>query len=158
MEHAFDEVNGVVETVSGFTGGRVKNPSYKQVSRGGTGHAEVVQIRYNPEIVSYEELLNAFWRNIDPTTPDRQFCDVGDQYRPAVFFHDAEQKQLAQKSKANIEQTKTFAESVATGIERLAEFYPAEDYHHKKPLKYKFYRKLCGRDKRLRELWGEQTS
>lgn len=158
MEHPFDSLPGVVSVTSGYTGGEKKNPTYEEVSAGGTGHAEAVQIVYDPAKVSYETLLNVFWHNIDPTTKNRQFCDTGNQYRSAIFFHDEEQRRLALQSKAQLEKTKTFKEPVVTEITQASVFYPAEEYHQhyykKNPIRYKFYRTSCGRDKRLKELWG----
>jgi peptide-methionine (S)-S-oxide reductase len=159
MEHPFDEIPGVVSVTSGYTGGQKKNPTYEEVSAGGTGHAESVQIVYDPARVTYEKLLNVFWHNIDPTAKDRQFCDSGHQYRSGIFYHSEEQHRLALQSKAELEKNKTFREPVATGIVQATEFYPAEDYHQhyykKNPIRYKFYRSRCGRDQRLRELWGD---
>jgi len=158
MEHPFDEIPGVVSVTSGYTGGWKKNPTYEEVSAGGTGHAESVQIIYDPARVTYEKLLNVFWHNIDPTAKDRQFCDIGNQYRSAIFYHNEEQHRLALQSKALLEKNKTFREPVVTGVVRAAEFYPAEDYHQhyyrKNPIRYKYYRFTCGRDQRLKELWG----
>jgi peptide-methionine (S)-S-oxide reductase len=158
MEGPFDKLDGVVSTTSGYTGGTRKNPTYEQVSSGGTGHAEAVQIVYDPAKISYEKLLEVFWHNIDPVAQNRQFCDVGTQYRSAIFFHDANQKRLAEASKAEIQ--KRFAKQpVATEIVQATAFYPAEEYHQdyykKNPLRYKFYRSGCGRDARLEELWGK---
>jgi peptide-methionine (S)-S-oxide reductase len=158
MEPPFDKLDGVISTTSGYTGGHKLNPTYKEVSRGGTGHTEAVQIVYDPEKVSYAELLDVFWHNIDPTTVDGQFCDWGNQYRSEIFFHSAEQQQLAEQSKSALDELKPFKEPVVTGLTRATEFYPAEDYHQdyylKNPVRYKFYRYGCGRDKRLEELWG----
>ncbi|RJP56921.1 MAG: peptide-methionine (S)-S-oxide reductase [Deltaproteobacteria bacterium] len=158
MEHPFDEIPGVVSVTSGYTGGREKNPTYEEVSAGGTGHAESVQVVYDPAKVTYEQLLNVFWHNIDPTAKDRQFCDTGHQYRSAIFYHNEGQYKLALQSKALLEKNKTFKEPVVTEIVQAAEFYPAEDYHQqyykKNPIRYKFYRTTCGRDRRLKELWG----
>ena len=158
MEPPFDNLDGVISTTSGYTGGHKQNPTYKEVSRGGTGHTEAVQIVYDPEKVSYAELLDVFWRNIDPTTVDGQFCDWGSQYRSEIFFHSAEQQQLAEHSKSALDELKPFKEPVVTGLTRATEFYRAEDYHQdyylKNPVRYKFYRYGCGRDKRLEELWG----
>lgn len=161
MEHPFDQLPGVVSVTSGYTGGHKKNPTYEEVSAGGTGHAESVQIVYDPTKVSYEKLLSVFWHNIDPTTKDRQFCDVGHQYRSAIFYHHEEQHRLALQSKAQLEKIKTFREPVVTEIVRATEFYPAEEYHQhyykKNPIRYKFYRTTCGRDQRLKELWGDEA-
>ncbi len=162
MEPPFDKLDGVISTTSGYTGGHTKNVTYKEVSAGGTGHAEAVEIVYDPEKISYEKLLEVFWRNVDPTTPDRQFCDTGRQYRTEIFYHDAEQKRLAEQSKDRIEQTKPFQQPVVTEIIPATEFYAAEEYHQdyykKNPLRYKFYRYHCGRDQRLEELWGNAAS
>ncbi|KAF0192687.1 MAG: peptide-methionine (S)-S-oxide reductase [Gammaproteobacteria bacterium] len=159
VESDFDKVPGVIETVSGYTGGAETNPTYKQVSAGSTGHAEAVQITYDPDKISYERLLEIFWHSIDPTTANRQFCDVGRQYRTAIFYHDEHQKQLAEASKATLGSAKPFAETIVTEIVLATEFYAAEDYHQdyykKNPLRYNFYRYSCGRDARLEELWGK---
>ncbi len=158
MEHPFDEIPGVVSVTSGYTGGQKKNPTYEEVSAGGTGHAESVQVVYDPTKVTYEKLLNVFWHNIDPTAKDRQFCDSGHQYRSAIFYHNEEQQRLALQSKAELEKNKSFREPVVTEIVQATAFYPAEDYHQhyykKNPIRYKYYRSRCGRDQRLKELWG----
>jgi peptide-methionine (S)-S-oxide reductase len=137
----------------------VKNPTYEQVSAGGTGHAEAVQIVYTPSEIGYEKLLDVFWHNTDPTVKDRQFCDVGSQYRTAIFYHGEEQRLLALKSKEALEKTKPFREPILTEITAGGEFYPAEEYHkhyyRKNPIRYKYYRSGCGRDRRLKELWGD---
>ncbi|MCI0399878.1 MAG: peptide-methionine (S)-S-oxide reductase MsrA [Gammaproteobacteria bacterium] len=162
MEPPFDKLDGVISTTSGYTGGHIKNPTYREVSAGSTGHAESVQILYDPAKMSYERLLDVFWHNIDPTTSDREFCDIGMQYRTAIFYHNEEQKQLAEQSKARVEQTKPFKEPIVTEISPASEFYPAEEYHQdyykKNPLSYKVYRYHCGRDQRLEELWGKAAS
>jgi peptide-methionine (S)-S-oxide reductase len=159
MEEAYEKVPGVLSVVSGYTGGHVKNPSYEAVSSGGTGHAEAVRVTYDPARVSYEDLLRTFWTNIDPTTPNRQFCDVGEQYRAAIFVADDTQRRLAEGSKLEVDRTKTFTEPVVTEIRPAAEFYPAEDYHQdyykKNPVRYKFYKYNCGRSDRLADLWGK---
>ena len=159
MEEALDKVQGVVSTTSGYTGGQKPNPTYEEVSAGGTGHAESVQILYDPAKVSYEKILDLFWHNIDPTTPDRQFCDKGHQYRSAIFYHNETQRRLAEESKKMIEKTKTFPEPIATEIVAASDFYPAEEYHQdfykKNPFRYKFYKYNCGRAQRLHELWGK---
>jgi peptide-methionine (S)-S-oxide reductase len=156
MEHPFDELAGVVSTTSGYTGGRVANPTYEQVSAGGTGHAESVEVTYDPNKVSYEKLLDVFWHNIDPLAVDRQFCDVGNQYRSAIFYSTPEQQVLAEASKQKVQAE--FDKPIATQIVAAGRFYPAEDYHQdyykKNPIRYKFYRFNCGRDKRLLQLWG----
>ena len=160
-EADFDKVPGVVETLSGYIGGHVNNPTYKQVSAGGSGHTEAVQIRFDPNKVDYEKLLAIFWRSIDPTTKDRQFCDHGKQYRSGVFYHNPEQQKLATQSKMELDQSKLFKAPIVTEITAASEFYVAEDYHQnfytKNPIRYKFYRYNCGRDKRLEQLWGEKS-
>jgi len=162
MEGPFDELEGVLSTTSGYTGGETDNPTYEQVSAGGTGHTEAVQVVYDPQTVSYRELLDVYWRNTDPTTPDAQFCDHGDQYRPAIFYANDEQRQVAEASKEDIERTKTFSASIVTEITSATTFYPAEEYHQdfytKNPIRYKIYRWNCGRDARLKELWGSAPS
>jgi peptide-methionine (S)-S-oxide reductase len=159
MEPPFDRIDGVISTTSGYTGGSKENPGYKEVSRGGTGHTEAVQIIYDPARVSYAQLLDVFWRNIDPTTAGGQFCDWGNQYRSEIFYHDDEQKGLAIRSKEKLKTLESFKEPIVTQITAASAFYPAEDYHQdyykKNPVRYKFYRYGCGRDKRLQELWGE---
>ena len=159
MEPPFDKLDGVVSTISGYTAGEQKNPTYQQVSRGTTGHTEAVQIVFDPAKISYAELLDVFWRNIDPVAVDRQFCDGGSQYRTGVYTHDAEQLRLAQETKQALVDSKRFDKPIATEIQAATEFYPAEDYHQdyylKNPVRYKGYRLGCGRDRRLQELWGE---
>jgi len=159
MEGPFDKLEGVVSTTSGYTGGHTKNPTYKQTSTGKTGHTEAVQIVYDPEQVSYEKLLDVFWHNIDPTTPDQQFCDRGSQYRSEIFYHDDEQKQLAEASKSTLEKNKPFNAPIVTQVTKASTFYAAEDYHQdyykKNPIRYRYYRHGCGRDKRLEQLWGK---
>jgi peptide-methionine (S)-S-oxide reductase len=159
-ESDFDKVKGVISTTSGYTGGQVPNPTYRQVSAGGTGHAEAVKIVYDPAQVSYEKLLQVFWHNIDPLAKDRQFCDSGDQYRSAIFVHDAEQRRAAEASKKAIEASGRFKQPIQTQIVDAGAFYEAEDYHQdyylKNPARYKFYRWNCGRDQRLQELWGTE--
>src|SRR5689334_8668867 len=158
-EEAFEKVPGVISAVSGYTGGKVKNPSYEQVSSGRTGHAEAVLVTFDPKKVSYEKLLDVFWLNHDPTVNDRQFCDSGSQYRPAIFYTSPEQKRLAEASKAKWEKEKPFRQPILTEITPASEFYPAEDYHQdyykKNPLQYKFYVTGCGRYNRLDTLWGD---
>jgi peptide-methionine (S)-S-oxide reductase len=158
MEEVFENVDGVVSVVSGYMGGTLANPSYEQVSAGGTGHAESVEVLYDPAKVTYAKLLDAFWRNVDPVTPDAQFCDHGSQYRSAIFYLDEEQKRLAEESKAAIEQAKRFQEPIVTQIVKAGQFYPAEDYHQdfykRNPIRYKFYKYSCGRAQRLEALWG----
>jgi peptide-methionine (S)-S-oxide reductase len=158
MQPPFDKLDGVISTTAGYTGGHTKNPTYEEVSAGGTGHAESVQIVYDPAKISYEKLLEVFWHNIDPTVRDRQFCDTGNQYRTAIFYHNEMQRKLAEESKMNLEKTKPFKGPIVTEITKATTFYPAEEYHQeyyrKNPIRYKFYRYTCGRDNRLRELWG----
>jgi peptide-methionine (S)-S-oxide reductase len=158
MVHPFDELPGVVSVTSGYTGGTKKDPTYEEVSAGTTGHAESVEIVYDPAKISYEKLLDVFWHNIDPTTKDRQFCDSGHQYRSAIFCHDANQKRLAEATKQALEKSKPFPGPIVTEIVPASTFYPAEEYHQnyykKNPVRYKYYRWGCGRDKRLQELWG----
>lgn len=160
MEPPYDELEGVTSTISGYTGGTKKNPTYEQVSAGTTGHTEAVEITYDPKKVSYEKLLDVFWRNIDPLTANAQFCDSGSQYRSAIFYHDQAQKTLAEASKKRVRSR--FKQPIVTEIVQVSEFYPAEDYHQdyykKNPIRYKFYRYGCGRDKRLQELWGAQKN
>ena len=159
-EAVFDGVPGVIQVVSGYTGGSLENPTYEQVSAGGTGHAESVQVMYDPAKISYEKLLDLFWRNVDPLTSNAQFCDIGSQYRSAIFYHDAEQKRLAEASKAAIEASHRFKQPIVTQIVPASTFYRAEEYHQnyheKNPVRYRFYKYNCGRDQRLRELWGEK--
>lgn len=159
MEPPFDVVPGVISTTSGYTGGHKKNPTYHEVSSGQTGHAEAVQIVFDPTQISYAKLLEVFWHNIDPTTPNRQFCDVGSQYRTAIFYHNDEQKQLAEASKKALEQSGQLSQPIVTEIVPAPDFYPAEEYHQdyyqKNPLRYKFYRYSCGRDEVLKKLWGK---
>jgi peptide-methionine (S)-S-oxide reductase len=159
MEEALDGANGVRLTLSGYIGGKVKNPSYEDVSGGNTGHAEAVELTYDPAKVSYAQLLDVFWKNVDPTVGDRQFCDVGNQYRPAIFYHNAEQKRLAEESKRKIEASGKF-KKVAVEIVPATEFYVAEEYHQdyylKNPLRYKYYKFSCGRAQALERLWGKK--
>ena len=158
MEPPYDKLPGVISTTSGYIGGQKTNPTYEEVSSGRTGHAEAVQVAYDPKKVSYEQLLDVFWHNIDPTVKNQQFCDIGSQYRTGIFYHDDEQKRLAEASKAALEKSKPFKAPIVTEITRAGEFYPAEEYHQdfylKNPVRYKFYRNGCGRDARLEQLWG----
>jgi peptide-methionine (S)-S-oxide reductase len=158
MVSAFDHLPGVVEVISGYTGGHTKNPTYDEVSAGGTGHAEAIQVFYDPTKISYAQLLDVFWHNIDPTAIDRQFCDVGSSYRAEIFYHDEEQQRLAEQSKAELTLSKPFKEAIVTKITAASAFYPAEEYHQhyylKNPVRYKFYYYTCGRAQRLEELWG----
>jgi peptide-methionine (S)-S-oxide reductase len=160
MEPPFDKLEGVVATVSGYTGGRQANPTYEKVSSGGTGHFEALQIDYDPEKVSYSKLLEVFWLNVDPTDPTGQFCDRGEQYRTAIFYHTEEQRRLAEESKQTLEESNRLPKDVVTPILPASTFYAAEEYHQdyykKNPIRYKFYRTSCGRDRVLRGLWNEK--
>ena len=159
MEAPFDKLPGVASVTAGYTGGKVKDPTYNQVSAGKTGHTEAVQIVYDPSKIGYERLLDIFWHNIDPTVTDRQFCDIGSQYRSGIFTHSEEQALLARKSNEALSKTKPFKEPIVTEITPASEFYPAEEYHQhyykKNPIRYSYYRTGCGRDRRLKALWGE---
>jgi len=161
MEPPFDRLDGVISTTSGYTGGKSADPTYQEVSAGGTGHAESVRIVYDPEKVGYEKLLDVFWHNIDPTTVDRQFCDAGSQYRSAIFVHDSDQKRLAEASRDALARSGVLDRPIVTEIVEAGPFYPAEEYHQdyyrKNPIRYAFYRRGCGRDARLRELWGSEA-
>ena len=161
MEPPYDKLPGVVATISGYTGGRKPNPTYEEVSSGSTGHAESVTVVYDPKKVTYEKLLDVFWHNIDPTVKDRQFCDGGNQYRTAIFYHDEAQRKAAEASKAALEKSKPFKEPIVTEIVMAGPFYPAEEYHQdfykKNPVRYQLYRSGCGRDARLKQLWGERA-
>lgn len=158
MEPPFDKLEGVVSTTSGYLGGQRDNPTYQEVSAGGTGHAEAVRILYDPDKVSYQQLLDVFWHNVDPLDPHGQFCDKGSQYRTAIFYHGDEQRKLAEQSMQALAQSGRFDRPIVTEIVAAPTFYPAEDYHQdyyrKNPLRYKYYRFSCGRDQRLEELWG----
>jgi peptide-methionine (S)-S-oxide reductase len=160
VEADFDKVAGVISTTSGYTGGKTPNPTYQQVSAGGTGHVEVVRIVYDPAKVSYEKLLDVIWRNIDPVAKDQQFCDAGDQYRSAIIVHDDAQRRLAESTKKKLETSGRFDAPIQTQILVAGAFYPAEDYHQdyyqKNPARYKYYRWNCGRDQRLEQLWGKR--
>lgn len=162
MEAPYDKLDGVISTTSGYIGGTVENPTYQQVSSGSTGHIEAVKIEYDPAKVSYDKLLDVFWRNIDPLDDGGQFCDRGEQYKSAIFYLTDEQKRLAEASKQALNDSKKLPGMVVTEIRPASKFYPAEDYHQdyykKNPLKYRFYRAGCRRDARLRELWGNAGS
>ena len=161
VESDFDQVPGVVDTISGYTGGTVENPTYRQVTAGGTGHREAVQVRYDPEQVSYERLLHIFWRSVDPTDGGGQFCDRGESYQSAIFAGNEEERRLAEASRARLERSGVLDAPVATPVEAAGAFYPAEDYHQdyytKNPIRYRFYRFSCGRDSRVRQVWGGQA-
>lgn len=155
-EADFDGIPGVIATTAGYTGGAEANPTYSQVASGRTGHAEAVQVLYDPRVVSYEQLLEAYWKNVDPFTADGQFCDRGRQYRPEIFVHDDHQRHAAESSSAAVQAR--LGQPVAVAISPMATFYPAEqylqDYHQKHPIQYGFYRDGCGRDDRLAEIWS----
>jgi peptide methionine sulfoxide reductase msrA/msrB len=159
VESDFEKVDGVVEVVSGYTGGSKENPSYEEVSAGGTGHVEAVQVLYDPKKVSYEELLDIFWRHVDPTDKGGQFVDRGSQYRTAIFYHDEKQKRLAEESKRELEKTGPFKKPIVTEIVKFTKFYPAEDYHQDyyktHSLRYKYYRRGSGRDQFFNQAWGD---
>lgn len=160
-ESDFDKVDGVISTTSGYIGGKTANPTYDSVSAGNSGHAEAVQVIYDPSKVTYSKLLEYYWRTIDPTTKDRQFCDSGNPYRTAIFVHDEQQRAMAEASKKALSGNKPFREPIVTEIVNATTFYPAEEYHQnyytKNPVRYKFYRLNCGRDARLKQLWGDQA-
>jgi peptide-methionine (S)-S-oxide reductase len=162
MEPPFEALDGVVSVTAGYTGGSKVNPTYEEVSAGGTGHAESVEIVYDPSKVSYQKLLDVFWHNVDPTTADRQFCDKGRQYRTAIFYHDETQKRLAEESKQALERAQTLPGPIVTEIVPAGPFYPAEEYHQdyykKNPIRYRYYRYGCGRDARLKEVWGDAAA
>jgi methionine-S-sulfoxide reductase len=159
MEPPFDKLEGVKSTISGYAGGQSKNPTYREVSAGSTGHTEVVQVTYDANKVTYEKLLEVFWMNIDPTDAHGQFVDKGSQYRPGVFFHDEEQKKAAIKSRDDLEKSGRFEKKIVAEITEMGEFYPAEEYHQdyyqKSPVRYKFYRYNSGRDQFLKKKWGK---
>ncbi len=161
MEPPYDKLPGVISTTSGYMGGSLRNPTYEEVSSGTTGHAEVVQVLYDPSKVSYGKLVEVFWVNVDPTVKDRQFCDAGSQYRTAIFVHSPEQRKVAEASKAALEKSKPFKDPIVTPIVDAGEFWPAEDYHQdyyrKNPVRYTYYRTGCGRDARLKQLWGDRA-
>jgi peptide-methionine (S)-S-oxide reductase len=159
MEPPFDRLDGVMATIAGYTGGHTPDPTYESVSGGWTGHAEAVQVEYDPGKVSYETLLATFWRNVDPTVRDRQFCDIGSPYRPAIFYHDEAQRRAAEASRAQLERSKPFPQPIVVDILPAAAFHPAEDYHQdyylKNPVRYRYYATGCGRYSRLDDLWGK---
>jgi methionine-S-sulfoxide reductase len=158
MQNPYDELKGVVSTTVGYTGGHVGNPTYEDVCAGNTGHAEAIEILYDPSQIAYAELLNVFWRNIDPTTLNRQFADVGTQYRTAIFYHSEEQKQSAESSKEEMERSGIYEDPIVTEITPASTFYKAEDYHQKYyekcPVKYKMYKSGSGREQYLGNIWG----
>ena len=158
MEPPFDKLDGVISTTSGYTAGHKKDPTYREVSAGGSGHTEAVQVVFNPEKISYAELLDVFWKNIDPVAINRQFCDSGTQYRSGIYYLNRAQEVAAKQSLQQLEKSRPFEGVIATEIVAASTFYPAEDYHQdyyqKNPIRYKFYRYRCGRDQRLEEIWG----
>lgn len=160
MQHPFDELPGVISTTVGYTGGQEESPKYAEVSAGNTGHTEAVQVVFDSNVINYSQLLDVYWRNSDPTTLNRQFCDTGKQYRPAIFYHDENQRKLAEASKASLEQSKSFPEAIVTEITLAGTFWVAEEYHQNyyinNPIRYKYYRFGCGRDHRLKQLWGDR--
>jgi peptide-methionine (S)-S-oxide reductase len=162
MEPPYDKLEGVVSTTSGYTGGKVTGATYREVSRGGTAHTEAVRVVYDPNKVGYQMLLDTFWKNIDPVDARGQFCDKGDQYRPAIFTHDDEQKKIAEASKAALAASGRFKQPIVVAVEPAREFWVAEDYHQdyyqKNPVKYQYYRWGCGRDARLEQVWGKPSS
>ena len=162
VEEVFDALPGVVSTTSGYMGGKKKHPTYEEVSAGVTGHTEVVQVVYDPGKVTYEKLLEVFWRNIDPTVKDRQFCDAGSQYRSEIFVHDDAQRKAAEASKAALDKSKPFKDPIVTPVTNASDFWPAEgyhqDYHQKNPVRYKYYKTGCGREARLKQLWGSTAA
>jgi len=161
VESDFEKFDGVVEVISGYVGGQTQNPTYQEVSAGGTGHAEAIRVRYDPQKITYDELLDIFWRHVDPTDPGGQFVDRGSQYRPAIFYHDDDQKRLAEESKRKLESSGRFKKAIATEIVPVSEFYEAEDYHQdyykKNPLRYKLYRYNSGRDQFLKKAWADKA-
>jgi methionine-S-sulfoxide reductase len=162
MEPPFEQLKGVLSVRAGYTGGQKDNPTYEEVSSGSTGHAEAVEVSYDPTKITYDELLEVFWRNVDPTTEDAQFADHGTQYRTAIFYHNEEQKRLAEVSKDKLAKSGKFKDPIVTSIEPVTKFYPAEDYHQdyykKNPVRYQYYRSACGRDARLKQLWGDKAA
>ena len=162
MEHPFDEIDGVVSVTSGYSGGSKQNPTYEEVSSGTTGHAEAVQVVYDPAKVSYQKLVDVFWHNIDPLIANAQFCDHGTQYRSAIFYQGDEQKRVAEASKEALAKSGRFDRPIVTQIVAASTFWPAEGYHQHyyktNPVRYKFYRYNCGRDQRLEQLWGKPNS
>ena len=161
MEPPFDKLDGVVSTISGYTGGHTKNPTYEQVSKENTGHFEAVEVTYDPAKINYQTLLNVFWHNVDPLNPNGQFCDHGDSYRTAIFYQNEEQRKLAEASLKELGASNYLKAPIVTQILPAKTYYPAEDYHQdyykKNPLRYKYYRFACARDRRLIDLWGHSA-
>ncbi|MDX2486450.1 MAG: peptide-methionine (S)-S-oxide reductase MsrA [Gammaproteobacteria bacterium] len=158
LEPPFDKLDGVISTTLGYTAGHKKNPTYREVSAGSSGHTEAIEIVFNPKTISYAELLEVFWKNIDPAAVNRQFCDSGTQYRSGIYYLNKAQEMAAKQSLQQLEKTRPFEGDIATEVVSASTFYPAEDYHQdyyqKNPIRYKFYRYRCGRDQRLQEIWG----
>ena len=161
MEPPFEKLDGVRSVTSGYTGGQKTDPTYEEVSAGGTGHAESIQIVFDPAKVTYEKLLDVFWHQIDPLTKDAQFCDHGPQYRSAIFFHDEAQRQAAEAARDALAKSGRFDQPIVTQIVRASTFWPAEDYHQdyykKNPIRYAYYRRSCGRDRTLEKIWGTEA-
>jgi len=161
MEHPFDQLDGVLKVTVGYTGGHTKNPTYEEVSSGDTGHAEAVEVVYDPSRISYQKLLDVFWHNVDPVAKGHQFCDWGDQYRAEIFYTTPEQKREAEASRARLQSSGRFKDPITTRIVAAGPFYPAEAYHQeyykKNPIRYRIYRTGCGRDRRLHQLWGDEA-
>jgi peptide-methionine (S)-S-oxide reductase len=161
MQEAFEKVDGVVAVTAGYAGGTVAKPTYEQVSAGGTGHAESIEVKFDPRKITYAGLLDVFWRNVDPLTPERQFCDAGHQYRSVIFYRDEGQRAAAEASKRALEDSKRFSQPIVTEITPAGTFYPAEEYHQdyykKNPARYHFYKFSCGRAQRLEQLWGKPS-
>ncbi|KHE93144.1 MAG: peptide-methionine (S)-S-oxide reductase MsrA [Candidatus Scalindua rubra] len=159
MQHPFDELNGVVSTVVGYTGGHKENPTYKDICSGETGHTEAIEIQFDPAQITYSQLLDAFWMNIDPTTPNRQFADVGSQYRTVIFYHDEEQKQIAESSKEEMARSGIHGKPIVTEIAPASLFYKAEEYHQKYyekcPARYERYKSGSGRERYMKKIWGK---
>jgi len=162
VEADFDKINGVLSTTSGYVGGSKPNPTYAEVSAGGTGYAEAVRVEFDPSRISYAQLVEKFWPTIDPTVKNQQFCDIGSQYRTGIFALNAQQLQVAEASKAALQKSAPFKQPIVTEVVMAGKFYPAEDYHQdyykKNPIRYTFYRSTCGRDARLKQLWGEKAA
>lgn len=158
-QHAFDTTSGVISTTVGYTGGSTKNPTYQEVCSGATGHVEAVQVVFDPKKISYRQLLDVYWHSIDPTQNDGQFCDIGTQYRPIIFYHDEQQGQEAERSKQELIHSKAIS-NIRVAILPASPFYSAESYHQKyydkSPIRYEIYRRGSGRPRRLQELWGEK--
>ncbi|MCG6936816.1 MAG: peptide-methionine (S)-S-oxide reductase MsrA [Gammaproteobacteria bacterium] len=160
MEPPFDKLDGVISTTSGYTGGHKDNPTYKEVSAGNTGHAEAIKIVFDPAKISYQQLLDVFWKNVDPVAVNHQFCDYGSQYRSGIYYLNKQQEKAAKQSLQQLQKTRPFTGKITTEIKAASTFYPAEEYHQdyykNNPIRYKYYRYSCGRDKRLDELWGDK--